>query len=158
LLVKDIETKKIIAVKRSTSLAELLGLFKNFHTFPLVPVVEEGDRLVGVVSFKNLIDVFRPSRPEILRTVPFLDEGRENIFEAELTEEMGSLLVVDDIMETNYLSIQEDANLKKAYDLMQLHSLNQLPVVDNQGRLTGIIGIFDIVLALFKERGIINIR
>jgi len=39
--VKEIMTKEVISVKRSTKLRELLEMFKNFHIFPLVPVLEE---------------------------------------------------------------------------------------------------------------------
>jgi len=43
--VRDVILKEVIKVRRSTSLKQLLNLFKDFHTFPLVPVVEEDNRL-----------------------------------------------------------------------------------------------------------------
>lgn len=153
--VKEVMSKDVITVKRSTSLRELLKKFGEFHIFPLVPVVEENSRLVGIVSFRNLMGIFHPPYPEILKTVPFLDEREEDIFKAELTQDLGDLVVVDDIMETKFLSIQEDASLEGAYRLMRLHLKDEFPVVDNTGRLVGMVGIFDIIRAVFCQRGII---
>lgn len=155
MLVKEIMSKEVITVKRSTTLRQLLQEFKDFHLFPLVPVVDEDNKLIGVVSFHNLINVFLPYKPEILKTVPFLDEEKFDIFKAEITEEMGDLLVVEDIMETKFVSVQEDTSLEKAYSLMKLHLREEFPVVDRSAKLVGMIGIFDIIREVFRQKAIL---
>ena len=154
--VKEVMSKEVITVKRSTTLKQLLEIFAKFHIFPLVPVIEEDNRLVGVVSFRNLINVFQLHQPDILKTVPFLDEQEEDIFKIELTEEVGSLVVAEDIMETNFITIQEDGSLEEAYKLMKLHLKEEFPVVDRAGKLVGMIGIFDIVRHVFRQKGVIK--
>jgi len=121
--VKEVMSKEVITVRRSTTLRQLLEIFTKFHIFPLVPVVEEDNRLVGVVSFPNLINVFQLHQPEILKAVPFLDEEEEDISEVELTEEIGSLAVAEDIMESKFVTMQEDTSLEEAYKLMKLHKI-----------------------------------
>ncbi len=153
--VKELINRGVISVKRSTTLTELIKLFKDFHTFPLVPVVEDGNRLVGIVSFQNLTEIFRTQEPEILKTVPFIDEEQEDILKADISPEMGNLVIVDDIMKTKFFSIQEEASIEEAYNSMKLHSKEQLPVVDKEERLIGIIGLFDIVLGIFKNKGVV---
>ena len=153
--VKEIMSKEVITVRRSTKLKELLGLFNKFHLFPLVPVVEENSRLIGIVSFRNLIDVFSPYRQEILKTVPFLDDREEDIFKVELTKDIGDLVIVEDIMETKFVSLQEDAALEEAFRLMKLHLKEEFPVTDKTGKLVGKIGIFDIIRRVFQEKGVI---
>jgi len=153
--VKEIMSKEVITVRRSANLKELLELFNKFHLFPLVPVVEEDNRLVGIVSFRNLIDVFSPYRQEILKTVPFLDDREEDIFKVELTKHIGDLLIVEDIMETKFVSLQEDAALEEAFKLMRLHLKEEFPVTDKTGKLVGKIGIFDIIRRVFQEKGVI---
>jgi CBS domain-containing protein len=148
-------SKEVITVRRSAKLKELLELFNKFHLFPLVPVVEEDNRLVGIVSFRNLIDVFSPYHQEILKTVPFLDEQEEDIFKVELTKHIGDLLIVEDIMETKFISLQEDAALEEAFKLMKLHLKEEFPVTDETGKLVGKIGIFDIIRRVFQEKGVI---
>lgn len=152
--VKDVMLKDVITVKRSTTLKRLLRIFSKFHMFPLVPVVEEDNRLIGVISFRNLINVFLPYRPEILKTVPFLDEEKEDIFKAELTEEIGDLVITEDIMERKFISILEDISLEEAYNLMKLHLKEQFPVIDKTGRLVGMVGIFDIIREVFRQKGV----
>jgi CBS domain-containing protein len=153
--VKEIMGKNVVTVKRSTTLKQLLQIFSNFHIFPLVPVVDNENILVGIVSFNNLVNAFGPHEPEILRTIPFLDNRAEDIFKSEISEEMGSLIVVDDIMETKVVSIREDASLQEAYKLSRLHLKDEFPVVDNAGKLVGMIGVFDIVREVFRQKGIV---
>ncbi|MBN1405968.1 MAG: CBS domain-containing protein [Candidatus Omnitrophica bacterium] len=154
--VKDIMFKQVIAVRRSTKLKELLKLFSKFHIFPLVPVIEDDNKLAGVVSFKNLMNVFKPYNPDILKNVPFLDEEKDDdIFSMELTEEMGSLVIVEDIMQTKFISIKQDSSLQEAFNLMKLNLKEEFPVIDNEGKLIGIIGVFDIVRHVFHQKGVI---
>lgn len=153
--VKDLMNRDVISVKRSTTLSELIKLFKDFHTFPLVPVVEKDNRLVGIVSFQNLTEVFRTQEPEILKTIPFIDEEEEDILKADMSPEMGNLVIVDDIMKTKFFSVQEEAGIEEAYKAMKLHSKEQLPVVDKEERLAGIIGLFDIILGVFRDKGVV---
>ena len=154
--VKEVMSEEVITVKRSTTLKQLLEIFTKFHIFPLVPVIEEDNRLVGVVSFRNLVNVFQLRQPEILKAVPFLDEEEEDIFKVEFTEEMGNLVVADDIMERKFITVQEDVSLEEAYKLMKLHLKEEFPVVDRAEKLVGMIGIFDIIRHVFRQKGVIK--
>lgn len=154
--VSQVMTQKIIAVNRSTSLRGLIELFRHFHSFPLVPVVNQLNNLVGVVSFRRLIEAFSTSAPDILKTVPFIDEPHLDIFDIDITSEIGELCIVDDFMQTQFLSINQDSSIEEAYRLMQLHEIEQLPVIDSENKLVGMIGAFDILLALFRQKGVIN--
>lgn len=87
--VKEVMSREVITVKRSTTLKQLLEIFAKFHIFPLVPVVEEDNRLVGIVSFRNLIDAFSSYHPDALKLVPFLDEEEIDIFKIDITDDNG---------------------------------------------------------------------
>jgi len=154
--VKEIMAKEVISVKRDTTLKKLLKIFSKFHIFPLVPVVDGKNHLVGIVSFRSLIDAFKPPEPEILKNIPFLDEKHQDIFKTEITKEMGDLVIVDDIMETKFISIREDISLEEAYKMATVNLKSELPVVDDKDRLVGMIGIFDIVRQIFCEKGVIE--
>jgi CBS domain-containing protein len=153
--VKEIMSQEVITVKRSTSLRQLLKIFAKFHIFPLVPVVEEDNRLVGIVSFRNLLQALQPRQMEMLKTIPFLDEERDDIFKLDFTAEIGDLAIVDDIMERKFISVKEDTTLEEAYQLMKFHLKEEFPVVDKSGKLVGMIGIFDIIRELFHQKGVI---
>jgi len=154
--VSEVMNQKIIAVHRQTTLAELIELFRHFHSFPLVPVVDEQNRLIGVVSFQRIIEAFRTSSHDILKTVPFVDEPHLDIFDMDITPEIGELCIVDDLMQTKFVTVNQDSSIQEAYRLMQLHKAEQIPIIDSKNQLVGMIGTFDILLALFREKGVIK--
>ncbi|MCQ9208523.1 MAG: CBS domain-containing protein [Omnitrophica bacterium] len=157
--VKDCLTEKVVTVKRSTTLSQLIKTFQkyNFHT---LPVVEEDNRLVGVVNFEDILKVFQPYSEDLskmLEAVPFLEmESKEEDFiGADISSEMGVLVVVDDIMNTHFATIDSETDINQARAQMKLHSVDQLSVVKEE-KLIGMISLFDIILAVFRERGIIQ--
>ena len=154
--VSEVMNQKIIAVQRSTTLSDLIELFRSFHSLPLVPVVDERKTLVGVVSFRGLIEAFRTTSQDILKTIPFVDEHHSDIFDMDVTSEIGELCIVDDFMQMKFVTVNQDISIEEAYRLMQVHQTEQLPVVDSQNKLVGMIGVFDIFLALFKQKGVIQ--
>jgi CBS-domain-containing membrane protein len=156
MLIKDVMKKDLVTVKRSTMLRELIHRLQDFHTFPLVPVVAEDGRLIGTVSFSNLVEVFQPYESSLIKAIPFLEREEVDLFDLEITPEMATLIVVDDIMETKILTVSEEDTLEKAYNLMKIHAVDRLPVVDQEHRLVGMIGVFDILVALFREKGILK--
>ena len=155
--VKNNMQTKVISVKRGTTLAQLLELFSKFHSFPVVPVVDDDNTLLGIVHIQSFFDIFKPHHQDLLMRNPLSMISREpaNIFDVDIEEGMGLLVIVADIMDTKVVKIDEDEDLKKAYDLMQLHNRDAIPVIDKDKKLVGIISIFDIVMKIFKEKGLI---
>ena len=152
-------TKAVITVKRSTTLAELIEVFRRFN-YQTLPVVEEEERLVGIVTFEDIWKVFQPHGVDVtrmLKTIPFLGEvsEEEDILLADISAEMGRLVVVDDLMNTRFATADEDMDISRVRNLMRVHSVNRLSVV-KAGRLAGIISLFDIILAIFREKGVVE--
>ena len=154
--VSEVMNQKIIAVRRATTLAALIEFFRDFHSFPLVPVVDKNNVLIGVVSFKRLVEAFSVSGQDIFKAVPFVDEYPTDIFDMDITPEVGELCIVDDFMQTKFVTLNQDVAIEEAYQLMQMHQCEQLPVVDSKNRLVGMVGEFDILLALFKKKGVVK--
>jgi CBS domain-containing protein len=154
--VKEVMSKQVISVTNSSTLKQLLKLFDKFHIFPLVPVIENNNRLIGIVSFRNLIDTFSSYHPDVLKLVPFLEDEEEDIFKIDIDENIGDLVIVEDIMEKEFISILEDTSIEEAYKLMRLHLKEEFPVTDKAGRLVGIIGVFDVIQAVFRQKGLIG--
>ena len=156
MLVKDVMRKDVVTVKRSTTLRELMGIFQK-HTFHTIPVLE-GKKLVGIVELEHLLRIFQPHPPhiqEMLKRIPFLEEEERNFFELEVSPEMAVLCVVDDIMETKFSVVNDEAEISEFRRLMKLYKTQRLPVVNKKDELVGIISLFDIIMALFREKGIL---
>jgi len=56
-----------------------------------------------------------------------------------------------EIMSSPAISIQEDSDLTKAVDMMLHHQLKRLPVVDAEGRLTGILARLDVFRTVMSQ-------
>ncbi len=155
--VKNVMQTQVLSVSRGTTLSQLIGMFGKFHSFPVVLVVDENQVLIGTVHLCDLFDVFKPAHQDILRRNPLSMLNREpmDIFDLDIEEGMGSLVIAADIMDRKIVKIEEDQSLKEAYDLMQLHGQGAIPVIDRNKKLVGIISVFDILMQIFKKKGII---
>lgn len=156
--VKDCMTKEVVTIKRSTNLSQLIEIFRK-HSFHTLPVVEADNKIVGVVTFEDLLKVFQPYSRDLARmleTVPFVEKEEEDVLLADISSEMGMLVIVDDLINTHFVTVTGEAPVKEAQRLMKLHDSPRILVVKNGDKLTGIISLFDIILAIFKQKGIIK--
>lgn len=152
--VSEAAATKIITVKRSLSLRGLLNKFKDFHTHPLILVVDDNNCLIGIVYPENLLDLLRPQHVKLFRNIPFA-EIDEDVFDLEPIPLMGELIIVEDIMSKNLITIKADEPIEDAYKTMCLHKRERLPVVEGSGKVIGIISVFDVIWKMFKEKEIV---
>jgi len=156
--VAEVMTRKVITAKRSTTLKELMEIFRRFSLRTL-PVVDRENKVIGVVALEDVLKIFQPHPSDILDMldrVPFLDEYDDrSLWDVDIPPEMGVLCVVEDLMNVNVVTINEEATTIQARSLMKLHRLRRIPVVDKENCLLGIISLFDIIMAVFKQKGIL---
>ena len=159
MLVKEVMSEKIITVRSSLNLIELIKLFHTHH-FRRFPVVDEENHILGTVDVESVMTIFKPHSKgltRMLRASPSLkvEEEEMDILETKITPEWAKLTLVSDLMESNIITIEEDKTISEARSLMKLHNKQGLPVV-RDSVLVGVITLFDIIYALFKERGIVD--
>jgi CBS domain-containing protein len=127
----------------------------NQHMFP---VVDDDNNLLGIVNYRGICSIFRPfsrSISEIVKRMPFVENVDDEDLNLELSPEMGMLILVDDIINTNYVSVKEDTTIKEARRLMRLHNIELLPVVSEK-KLVGMLSLLDLFIYIFKEHDIIK--
>lgn len=156
--VKEIMRKKVITVKESTTLRELIEIFDKY-TFHTLPVVDKENKVVGIVAFEDILKVFEPHPSyimDMLRRTPLWEEyGIKDFLEIDIPPEIGILCVAEDLMNTNVITTTEEATIIEVCSLMKLNRLRRIPVVDKERRLVGIVSLFDIILTIFKEKGVL---
>ena len=158
MLVKEVMLKNVLTVKRSTTLSNLLKIYGKFHGHPLVPVVDETNGLVGQVSLDDILGVFSPHSREmeqLIKSLPFVESEKEDIFASDIPPEMGLLLVVDDFMDKKVVTINENLTIEDTYWFLEKNSLEEVLVTDSYNRVVGIAGLFDIILAVFRQKGVV---
>ena len=156
--VAEVMTRKVITAKRSTTLRELMEIFRRF-TFHTLPVVDRENKVIGMVALEDVLKIFQPHPSNILDMldrIPFVDEYDDrSLWDVDIPSEMGVLCVVEDLMNVNVVTINEETTTVQARSLMKLHRLKRIPVVDKEDHLLGIISLFDIIMAVFKQKGIL---
>lgn len=155
--VKDVMSRDIITVTRDETLADLIDKFLkyNYHT---LPVIDDQKKILGVVNSEDIMKIFLPHNPlleKLLKSTHLHNVEEEDILEADLPKDLGASVKVSDIMNTHVINIEDDKTIADARRLMKLHNIERIPVTKDS-ILIGFITLFDIIIALFKERDIIE--
>jgi len=108
--------RDVVTVKPDQTVGEAIGVMRE-HDISGLPVVDDRGRLIGIVT---------------ARDVRFANPG----------------LKVRDVMTPSdrLVKVSEDITLEEAKRILQEHRIEKLPVVDEQGRLKGLITVKDIML------------
>jgi CBS domain-containing protein len=157
MLVKDVMSKEVITVGENENLAELIARFRkyNFHT---LPVIDNERKVLGIVNSEDIMKVFLPHNPvleKLLKSTHLYNTEEEDILDIDLPEELGTTVKVSDIMNINVVTIEDSETIADVRKQMKLHNVQRMPVTRNK-ELAGFITLFDIIIALFKERNIIK--
>jgi CBS domain-containing protein len=135
----------VISVAPSTPIHDAAALMLA-RRFSAVPVVDDQDVLVGIVSEGDLLrrrelrtECQRPRWLEFFLTPAQLAE--------EYTRSRGRF--VRDVMTDGVVTIQPEATLQEAVEVMTRHRIKRLPVLKD-GRLVGIISRSDVLGALAR--------
>jgi acetoin utilization protein AcuB len=132
-------TRRVVTVGPNTSVFEAQELMSQ-HRVRHLPVVEEGDKLIGIVSDRD-----------IRSALPF------HCFKDGISaEEKGKLegLKVKDIMTREVFTISPGYTIQDALLMIQNAKVGALPVVDDDGRLKGILSVRDLLRAFINVLGI----
>ena len=109
-----------VTILRGSTVADALALMKEYHIGG-IPVVDEESYLVGIVTNRDLR------------------------FEKDRTRRIDEVMTKDGLVTTT-----QSTNLEEAADILQKHKIEKLPVVDNRGKLIGLVTYKDITKAKDK--------
>jgi CBS domain-containing protein len=138
--VGDVMTTRVITVKRSTDYKEICSLLRQYR-FSACPVITDDGKVVGVVSEADLLyKVADPSRPMGLIRLRW-KLGEESKVNA---------VTAGQLMTTPAISIQPEAPVQVAAQVMQERCVRRLPVVGPGGLLIGIVSRSDL-LAVYER-------
>jgi CBS domain-containing protein len=148
--VADVMTASPAVVQPDTPLKEAIKLLVEKKISGL-PVVNQDGKLVGVLSEADLMwqetGVDLPPYFMFLDSVIYLENPAR--YEKELHKALGQ--TVEEVMSDRAISIKGDRPLKEAAHLMHKREVRRLPVVDDAGKVVGIITRGDIVRTMASE-------
>jgi len=115
-----------------------------FNKISGLPIVDEDNKIIGIVSEKDLLKRMFPDMATIAT------EGRPNFEEMEKGYADTLQLVASDIMTTTVSSVTPDMPIMKAASLMCINKIRRIPVTENDA-VVGIISIGDVHKAIFQS-------
>ncbi len=145
---KDIMTRDVITVKKTTTLRELASIIMQNHISG-TPVVDDKGKLQGIVTENDLISQNRRLNiPTILRLFDaFIPLGTSKL-ENEIKRISAS--TVEDIYIKEVVTVDEETPLENIATIMAEKKIHLLPVI-KEGELVGIIGKKDIIKGISLE-------
>ena len=145
----DIMTTEVLTVNPDTPVYQIARLMSN-HNISGVPVVDDHDRVLGVVTELDMIvrnTRFKvPNFIMILDSIIYLETPKH--FEERLQHMLG--VTAQEIMSAPAVTIAPDATIEDLAELMIGRRMNPLPVVKDD-RLIGIISRSDIIRLMAQE-------
>lgn len=145
---KDIMIQDLIKIKANTLVEEIARLFKQ-HRVGCLPVVDEKDRVIGIVTESDLF-LKEKGLPFSAVKVPVLfkrwvDPDRM----IEIYEE-AKYHTAADVMSTDVICVDVEDAVSHVAWLMAQRSIKRVPVLQG-GTLAGIISRSDIIRLLARE-------
>jgi CBS-domain-containing membrane protein len=138
--VRDVMTTSVVAVREHADFKEMVTALRG-HRISAFPVIDAADRVIGVVSEADLlVKEASPGPPPGLVRLAWMLKERSK----------ATGVTAADVMTKPAVTIREDAPVGDAARLIQSRRVKHLPVVDDDGRLRGIISRAD-VLSVFER-------
>ena len=132
-------TRKVITIDQEADIFEAQEKMAH-NRIRHLPVIDPQDRLIGIVTDRDI----RSALPFKLFKDPGLEAENEKI----------SDLKIKDVMTPSPRTISPDYTIQDALMLIQDLRVGALPVVDDQGKLKGIISVRDLLRAFINVLGI----
>ena len=133
--VKDLMSSKFVKVAEQDQISQVVVKIAKDKETMLACVLDEEDRLKGIITPK-----------EVLRAVEIREFGtiRRPFFEGPEILRILSSKYAKDIMSPP-VSVKPEDSVDKAIDIMLDKGFYEVPVVDEQGKMVGVINYFSII-------------
>ena len=129
--VSSIMTSKVIIVTEKQTLKELSKLMYQRN-------------IGGIIILKDILPNDASDVGEPIGIITERDIARLVAFSSNLSTDTPT----SELMSSPLITINQNASIKDATDSMQQHNIRRLPVLDNNGKLVGIITAKDILKAM----------
>jgi len=144
MIVKDIMNTSVKTANANTLIKDIASTM-CFNKISGVPVIDNEEKLIGVISEKDILRAMFPDVDQIMQ------EGAKADFESIEADYKGLLdKKAEELMTQTVASVQAEMPLLKAASLMCVKKIRRIPVTDKDNKLIGIISIGDVHKAIFQ--------
>ncbi len=135
---KDIMTREVITVREEDTIEEVVKLVLE-NRISGVPVINDENEVVGIITEADLIyrekDISIPTFLPLFEGFIFLDSIKK--FEDKLRKK--AAYKVKNAMTTPVITVNQNEDVHRIANIMLSKRVNRVPVIDDEGKLVGII-------------------
>ncbi|MFH0827505.1 MAG: CBS domain-containing protein [Candidatus Omnitrophota bacterium] len=143
---QEIMTKEVVSLRQEDNVLDGLSLLFKMKISGL-PVVDANARLVGMFTEKDVLSRLLPSYIE--KVGKFIYEENPKSTKKKFADL--SQVTVSQIMRKEIVSTKPETTLCEVARLMLTQKTRRVPVIDETGKMLGIIARCDILKALARE-------
>jgi len=161
ILAKEIMITPVISIRADTPLKKAAEIL-DVNSFSGVPVVDDDDHLIGIISETDILRYTQQIIGQPLRDPHRAFTKSQEVLYVDITHrgieviELVASTTVETLMTLDVISVTEETPLYEIVRLMQKHNINRIPVVNGNNKLQGIIARADIINTLVKSWKFIN--
>lgn len=144
--VSEVMKPRVVSIPQSATLEDAIEAFIE-NNVGLLPVVDESNRLTGVLGLQQVLSLSLPAFVDLLDDYDFVHDFGA-LEEVEIREDMRSQKVTDLMVEP--ISVGGHCKLMRAAAIMRQHDIRDLPVVDRENRLVGLASWVDVGAAFLR--------
>jgi len=133
--VKDVMTTHVVAVRKDAPFKDMAARLRE-HRVSAFPVLDDDDKVIGVVSEADLLTK---------EALEFAGSGKVASMLRHREQAKAAGLTAADLMTTPPVTIGPNEFVSHAARLMYSRHVKRLPVVDDNGRLIGIVSRADVL-------------
>jgi CBS domain-containing protein len=141
-LVRDVMTTKVVTVEPWTPFREIVTRLAE-HRISAAPVLDPAGNLLGIVTEADLL--LKQEHPDLELNVPLAWSRRRR-----LERDKAAAIVAGKLMTTPAITVAPTATITEAARRMHTAGVKRLPVVDEAGRLVGIVSRADLLKVFIR--------
>jgi CBS-domain-containing membrane protein len=142
---REIMTREVVSVQRTAAAIEVAELMAE-HLISGIPVIETDGTPAGMISEKDFLPLLGArDRRHFMAAILNCLRNRGCVSKPVLSQK------AEEIMTAPAFTVGEDSTAWEIAALFSEKDINRVPVVDEKGRLTGIVSRTDLVRAMLRK-------
>lgn len=154
--VKEAMEKNVITFHADDKIVDVSQSLRK-HKISGAPIIDENNKVIGIISEGDIMRLLEVHSPRLNLILPspldWIELPIRMKYEFdEIAEDMNraASVHISEIMTKEIVSITEDADISDAAKLMDTHSVNRLPVLNDNNELIGIVTRGDIINSMVR--------
>lgn len=138
--------RRVFSVKVNTTLDQAAAIMRE-HRIGTLPVVDQEKKLVGMLRLENILALVMPDFVHLVEHFEFAHNFGSLEYAKPEPESLKQ--TVDEIMEEP-VSVEQNSGVLRAAAVLHFRDLRDLPVVDAENKLVGLVSHVDLGISLMS--------